>query len=91
MGLTADEKKLLDQLSAKANEPDHEDFEIEIFDGAKGARVPFSQGAKWLFETFGIGEPPAPAASADGGEGGDGGGQGDPAPKSYFGKRAAGK
>lgn len=73
MGLSADEKTLLEQLTAKAKEPDAEDFEIEIYDtnAGRGARLPFSKGAKWLFEAFGIGDAPAAAAGEGGAAGGD--------------------
>lgn len=74
MGLSADEKKLFEQLTAKANEPDVDDnFEIEIYDtnAGKGARLPFSRGAKWLFDAFGIGDAPAAAAGKGGAAGGD--------------------
>jgi hypothetical protein len=97
MGLSADEKKLLEELTAKAKEPDAPESEIEIWDGSKGARVPFSQGSKWLFDNFGIGEAPAPPEGGQGGDGGgDGGGQGGQGGQgadgkgSYF-KRQAGK
>lgn len=59
MALSDEEKSQLAALQKKASEPD-DDFNIEIWDetGA-GAKVPFSQGKKWL-ERFGIGvEPPA--------------------------------
>lgn len=88
MGLSADEKKLLEELTLRSQQPDAEDFEIEIFDGSRGARIPFSQGSKWLHEVFGIGDAPAPPA-ADEGDGDDG--KGAPAPKSYFGKKATGQ
>jgi hypothetical protein len=72
MALTADEKKLLDELTekSKAEDPD-EDFEIEVYDTAngRGARVPFKQGKKWLFENLGLGENPNPPAEGDGKEG----------------------
>lgn len=77
MGLSADERRMLEELTAKANRPDvDEEFEIEIYDTAKnrGARIPFSQGKKWLFDSFGIGEAPAPAEGE--GSGGEGGGAG---------------
>ncbi len=81
MGLNADEKKLLEELTRRSQEPDADDFEIEIWDGGKGARVPFSQGSKWLFDNFGIGSAPeAVDGGGEGGQGGDGGqggGQGD--------------
>src|SRR5487761_918723 len=98
MALSADEQKLLDELTAKASAPDaDDDWELEIFDGPKGARLPISKAAGWLNQNFGIGDPPAaPAAGAGAGAAGDAGqGQGDggqggqaggPARKSYFGK-----
>lgn len=74
MALTADEQKLLDELTAKASQQDADsDYEIEIFSGDKGARIPFSQGQAWLYKEFGIGEAPAPPADG-GGDQGDGGG-----------------
>lgn len=95
MGLTDDEKSLLEELTRKSEEPDaDEDYEIEIFAGDKGARVPFSKGKKWLFETFGIGDPPEAPAGDDDGQADDGkskaAGQGSgPARKSYFAKKQA--
>lgn len=70
--LNADEKKLLDELTARAAAPDEDDdFEIELYDtnAGKGARIPFSKGKGWLFDTFGIGEAPA-AAGEESGSGG---------------------
>jgi hypothetical protein len=62
MGLSAEEKAQLDALTAKANQPDDEpDFEMEIYDGAKGARVPYSKGRSWLQTNFGIDLDPDPA------------------------------
>lgn len=61
MALSKDEQAQLDALTAKASEPDQDDFSIEIWDetGA-GAKVPFSQGKGWLAR-FGIGvETPPP-------------------------------
>jgi hypothetical protein len=69
MPLSDDEKKLLEELTAKSKEPDSSDaFEIEIYDttAGKGARIPFGHGKKWLWENFGLGEDPNPPA-----EGGD--------------------
>ena len=87
--LNADEQKLLDELTARAAAPDEDDdFEIELYDtnAGKGARIPFSKGKGWLFDTFGIGEAPAAAGGENGGSGGsappagpaagDGGGSG---------------
>ena len=71
MALTEDEKALLEQLTKKSKEADAEkDFEIEVYskDG-HGARIPFSQGKKWLYQNFGIGDSPeAPAEGAPEGE-----------------------
>jgi hypothetical protein len=67
VALTDDEKSILEKLTAKAKEPEHgNDHEIEIYDtkSGKGARIPFSAGASWLYSTFGIGE--APAAGGEG-------------------------
>jgi hypothetical protein len=93
VALTSDEQKLLDELTAKASAPDADDFEIEIFSGDKGARVPISKAGKWLFDNFGIGDAPAaPAADSAGGDQADKGDKqqaGAPARGSYFGKKAA--
>lgn len=73
--LSAEEQKLLDDLNAKANEEDPDDkFEIEIYDTSqgKGARIPFSHGKKWLFDTFGVGDAPAPKEGEGDGKSGDG-------------------
>jgi hypothetical protein len=60
MALTPEEKAQLDALTAKANTPDDDDFDIEIWDekGA-GARVPYRKGKTWL-QRFGI-DLPEPA------------------------------
>jgi hypothetical protein len=66
--LSAEEQKLLDDLTNKAKEEDPDDkFEIEIYDTSqgKGARIPFSHGRKWLFDTFGVGDNPNPPAEGD--------------------------
>lgn len=67
--LTAEQQAQLDQLTALANADDDDDFEIEIFEGDKGARVPYRKGKGWLERTFGIdvGDPPAAAADPAGG------------------------
>lgn len=96
MALSDDEKRLLEELTAKANAPD--DFEIEVYDtqAGKGARIPFSQGKNWLFSTFGIGEAPA-TASSPGEGGGENAGTGGGAPPAgtsghFFGRnQGAGK
>ncbi len=76
--LTAEQQKQLDDLTKLAEAPDEEDFEVEIFDGDKGARVPYSKGRSWLQKTFGIdlGDPPADdggGADGDGGQADDSG------------------
>jgi len=71
--LTPEQQAQLDQLTALAAADDDDNFEIEIFEGDKGARVPYRKGRGWLERTFGIdvGDPPAAAA-------GDAGGTDDP-------------
>lgn len=54
MGLSKEEKEQLDALTKKAEEPDEEDFEIEIGSGDKYARVPYSRGRSYLQQHFGI-------------------------------------
>jgi hypothetical protein len=96
MALSADEQKILDELTAKAAEPDADSaYEVEIFSGEKGARIPISEARDWLRENFGIGA--APAAADAGGDGGQGQGKApkktaaaEPARMSYFGKKTAG-
>lgn len=93
MALTADEKAALEELQRKAAEPDaDENYEVELYDTAagKGVRVPFSQAKKFLYENFGIGDPPEAPPADDPGQGGAGqprgGGQGSTQP-GYFGRR----
>jgi hypothetical protein len=64
--LTPEQAQQLADLQAQADAPDDEDFDVEIWEGDKGARVPYSKGRGWLSKTFGIdlGDPPA-ADSAD--------------------------
>lgn len=72
MGLSDEEKATLAALQKKAEEPDpDEDFEIEIYDGPKGARVPYSKGRSWLRDTFGIDIGDAPNGNDDGHDGGE--------------------
>lgn len=91
--LTDDEQKLLDELTARANEPDAEDFEVEIYDttNGKGARLPISKGQKWLYDNFGIGDPP-PNAEPAADEGKPGKARKEPEASSqrqgYFGRQA---
>lgn len=99
MALNADEKKLLEELTARANAPEEDDdFEIEVYDTAanKGARIPFRKGKGWLFETFGIGDAPASSEAGAGGASGsdappaggtDGDKGGKPSGGTYFGRK----
>lgn len=71
MALTPEEQSALEQLQAKAKEPDNsgEDFEIEIYNphGA-GARVPYSRGRSFLQREFGIDLDPDPGQETGNGE-----------------------
>jgi hypothetical protein len=70
--LSPEDRARLEALLAGDDEDD--DFEVEIFSGDRGARVPYSKAADWLFREFGIGPAPegAPAGGTDGGQGGQG-------------------
>lgn len=59
--LTPEQQKQLDDLTALANSPDDDDdFEIEIVNGDRRARVPYRKGRSYLQEHFGIDlDPPA--------------------------------
>ncbi len=54
MGLNAQEKAALDALLAKEQADDDEEFEIEIWSGQDGARVPYRKGKDWFEKTFGV-------------------------------------
>lgn len=55
MSLNADEKKLLAELQQRENEPENDsDYEIEIYKGEHGARIPYSKGKSFLQSIFGI-------------------------------------
>ena len=84
--LTDDDRAALAALLAKADEED--DFEVEIFSGDKGARMPYSQAKDWLAKEFGIGATPA---GDQGGQGAPQGGQGAPRPLSLFRSRGNGQ
>jgi len=66
MALTDDEKNQLAALQKKAEEPDADDYDIEIWDetGA-GARIPYHKGRSWL-NRFGIDLPEQPEGDAEG-------------------------
>lgn len=59
--LTPEQAKQLADLQAQADAPDEEDFDVEIGDGDKWTRVPYSRGRKWLSENFGFDLGDAPA------------------------------
>jgi len=60
MPLSDDERQQLEALMAKDQEPDPDDYDIEIWDetGA-GAKVPYRKGKTWL-QRFGIDLPEQP-------------------------------
>lgn len=65
MALTPEQQQQLDELTALAKEPEpSEDFEMEIYDGPKGARIPYSKGRKYLQDNFGIDLDPDPATES---------------------------
>jgi hypothetical protein len=77
MGLSDEEKATLEALTAKSKEPDDDDnFEIEIYDGQRGARVPYRKGRGYLQEHFGIDLDPDPGKASDDGKSGSKGGKG---------------
>jgi hypothetical protein len=90
MALSKEEQELLADLQRREQEGDEEDFEIEVYDTAKGrgARIPFSKGRNWLWNEFGIGEDPNPKTDDKGkkpsGKEDDGSAQ----RKGYFGRQA---
>jgi hypothetical protein len=96
VALTDDEKGLLEKLLAKDKEADANDSaEIEIYDtkSGKGARIPYAHGRSWLFDTFGIGEAPAPKGDGKDKGAGDDKGSGaasSGASVSYFGGKKTG-
>lgn len=77
MALSDEEKAQLDALTAKQKEPDEQpDFEMEIYDGPKGARVPYSKGRSWLQREFNIDLDPDPETEAGDDDGKDSATQG---------------
>jgi hypothetical protein len=78
--LTREEIKAdLERQLAELDEEDNDDFEVEIFDGHKGARVPYSKAKPWLSTTFGIDlKPPGDGDKGDKGDKGGKGPQGEP-------------
>jgi hypothetical protein len=70
MALSDDEKKLLAELQAREAEPDFDpdDFEVELYnEQGRGTRIPYKRGKSWLYENFGIGDPPEPPSQEEGG------------------------
>jgi hypothetical protein len=65
MALSPEQKAQLEELTRLANEPDEDDFDIEIWDetGA-GAKVPYHKGKTWL-QRFGIDLPLPDASGSD--------------------------
>jgi len=65
MALSKEEQEQLAALQAKEQEPDEDNFDIEIWDetGA-GAKVPYHKGRSWL-QRFGIDLPEQPAEDQD--------------------------
>lgn len=82
--LTADEAKALKDLQAKADAPDEDDFEVEIFDGERGTRVPYSKARSWLQTHFSIDLDEDPEKET--GEGGEDGKPAEPETKRAFGR-----
>jgi hypothetical protein len=66
--LTDDERNLLDELTARAAEPDADDYEVSVWNGDKGVTLPVSKAAAWLHEHFGIGDAPAAPSESGAGE-----------------------
>jgi hypothetical protein len=64
--LTPEQANQLKDLQAQADAPDEEDFDIEIWEGDRGARVPYSKGKGFLAKLgIDIGDPPAADDGAD--------------------------
>jgi hypothetical protein len=65
--LTAEQQAKLDELTALAAADDDDDFEIEIFEGDRGARLPYRKGKSFLAKLgIDVGDPPAAAADPAG-------------------------
>lgn len=58
--LTPEKRAELEALLAADDDADDDDFEVEIQDGDKRARVPYSKGRSWLQTAFGIDLDPEP-------------------------------
>jgi hypothetical protein len=66
--LSAEKRAELEAMLA-ADDTDDDDFEIEIRDGDKAARVPYSKGRSYLQQHFGIDLDPEPDADDEPGTG----------------------
>lgn len=96
--LTDDQEKTLnDLLNLRDAKDDEDDFEIEIFDNGKGARIPYSRGREYLQKHFGIDLDPSPDSgkpdngkpdngTGDGGSDGKGAGKGTGSKQSVSGR-----
>jgi hypothetical protein len=62
--LTAAERAELEARLAADDQDDEDDFEIEIRDGDKSARIPYRKGRAYLQAHFGIDLDPEPAEDA---------------------------
>jgi hypothetical protein len=62
--LTPEKRAELEALLA-ADDDDADDFEIEIRDGDKAARIPYSRGRSYLQKHFGIDLDPEPEPEED--------------------------
>jgi hypothetical protein len=70
--LTPEQQASLDELLAARDAPDaEEDFDVEIYSGDKGARVPFSKAKNFLRDSFGIEwDTPSPESKPKGNQSG---------------------
>jgi hypothetical protein len=58
--MTAAERAELEAKLAADDQDDDNDYEIEIRDGDKATRIPYSKGRSWLQKNFGIDLDPEP-------------------------------
>jgi hypothetical protein len=63
--LTAEKRAELEAMLAADDQDDADDFEIEIRDGDKAARIPYSRGRSYLQQHFGIDLDPEPEPEED--------------------------
>lgn len=94
MGLSDEEKTLLEQLTKKSQESEgDDDFEVEWWEeddkgNRRGGRVPWKTGKSIYGKHFPdlFGEKPAPGKESGTGKEGEGEGGTDPTSKKYFGR-----